>query len=121
FLSGSLTARDLHSFPTRRSSDLAAVRAACFDLLAAASAAREDSNAQDVSPRRYSNLGRLELRWRGGQSFGVGGGYSAGRSSWIRGPSRPASNYTRCARAFNPVRTAFVVPVEFEFHGQVKP
>ncbi|PYT53133.1 MAG: hypothetical protein DMG43_09820 [Acidobacteria bacterium] len=63
----------------------------------------------------------LELRWRGGQSFGVGGGYSAGRSSWIRGPSRPVSNYTRCARPFNPVKTAFVVSEEFGFHGQVKP
>jgi hypothetical protein len=57
----------------------------------------------------------------GAQSFGVGGGYSAGRSSCIRGPSRPVWNYTRCARAFNPVKTAIVVPAEFEFHGQVKP
>jgi hypothetical protein len=57
----------------------------------------------------------------GGQSFGGGGGYSAGGSSWIRGPSRPASNYTRRARAFNPVKTAIVVPEEFGFHGQVKP
>jgi hypothetical protein len=59
----------------------------------------------------------LELRWRGGQSFGVSGGYSAGRSSWIRGPSRPASNYTRCVKAFNPVKTAIFVPEESEFHG----
>ena len=66
-----------------------------------------------------SNLGRLELRWRGGQSFGVGGGYSAGRSSYIHGPS--PSNYTRCGRAFNPVKTGIVVPEEFEFQGQVKP
>jgi len=37
-----------------------------------------------------------------------------------RGPSRPASNFMRCARVFNPAKTAFVVPRELEFHGQVK-
>ena len=52
-------------------------------MLAAAFVAREDSNVQDVGPQRYSNLGRVGLRWRGGQSFGVGGGCSAGRSLCI--------------------------------------
>src|SRR5205807_3567142 len=96
------------------------VRAACFALLAAASAARDDSDAQDVAPRRHSFLGRLELRWRGGQSFGVGGA-----TARAVGPAFMAlsstSNCTPCARAFNPAKTAIVVPEEFEFHGQVKP
>jgi len=35
-------------------------------------------------------------------------------------PSRPASNYTHCSRAFNPAKTAIVVPKECELHGQVK-
>jgi len=56
-----------------------------------------------------------------GRPIGVGGGYSAGRSSCIRGPSRPASDYTHSTKAFNPARTAFVVPEESPFHGQAKP
>src|SRR3989440_1774813 len=64
-----------------------------------------------ITPQLETNLVRIALTLRSRKPFSVGEDNSTRRSSCIRCPSRPASDYTRSAQPSNHLETHSAVPL----------